>query len=163
MKTAVLGIGNPVLGDDCAGLEAAAVLRGLLAAEPVDSVEVLTTSNAGLDIIELLTGYARAILIDSITVEDPHPGRIHHLFLADANTNSSGQSAHEISLTGALRLAARLGIPMPDTIELYAIEAADTTTLTETMTPQVVAAAGSVASAIHAALKSPQFAGLETG
>ncbi len=57
MKTLVLGLGNPLLGDDAVGLRVAASLRGRL---PPD-VELDEDYCGGLRLMERLAGYDRAV------------------------------------------------------------------------------------------------------
>lgn len=74
-KTLVLGLGNPILSDDGVGLRVAAGLEGRLG----EGVTVIEASLAGLDLLELLSGYDRAIIIDAIQTEGGQPGRIYRL------------------------------------------------------------------------------------
>ena len=63
MKTLVLGLGNPILSDDGVGLRVARELENRLDQQEVTVVE---TSMAGLDLLDLLAGYDRAIIVDAI-------------------------------------------------------------------------------------------------
>ena len=58
----VLGLGNDILGDEAVGLLAARRLRALLP----ESVDVVESGGGGLDLLDVLEGYDRAILLDSI-------------------------------------------------------------------------------------------------
>jgi hydrogenase maturation protease len=139
-RTAVLGLGNPILGDDAAGLAVAADLERRLARQPLPGVEVLTSARGGFELIDLLAGFDRVILVDSLTVPDAEPGRIRRLDLADVSGSARLVCGHEISVATAFELAARLAIPMPRAVSIHAIEVADATTFGETLTPPVAAA-----------------------
>lgn len=149
----VLGLGNPVLTDDAAGLEVIAELERLLVAEPLAGVLLETSTRAGFELLDLLHGYRHAILVDCIDVPDAIPGRIRELSLADVAGSARLVNAHELSITAAFALAARLGLAMPEVVEIYAIEAADCRTLGETLTPAVAEAARLLAQQLQAKLK----------
>jgi len=74
--TVVLGLGNPVVSDDRAGLAVAAELKRLLEESPIAGVTVLESERGGFELIDLLAGHSRAILIDCLTVASPIPGRV---------------------------------------------------------------------------------------
>jgi hydrogenase maturation protease len=151
-RTAVLGLGNPILSDDGVGLVVAQELRRLLGRRPIPGVEVLDSSRGGFDLIELLQGYARAILVDSLDLPDPRPGRIRQLTLRDVSGCARLIGAHEITIGAAFQLAERLGIPMPCQVRIFGIEGRDIHTLGEGLTPSVRAAARPLAQHLHATL-----------
>jgi hydrogenase maturation protease len=148
-RTVVLGLGNPVLSDDGVGLVVAAEVKRLLATQPIPGVDVLASTRAGFELIDLLRGYARAIVVDCLTLPDPVPGRVRRLKLDDVAGSARLINAHEISIETAFRLAERLGIPMPREVELLAVEGEDTTTLHEGLTPAVAAAVSPLSRAIY--------------
>lgn len=152
MRTVVLGLGNPILGDDAAGLLVAGELETLLTAQPLAGVTVLQSTRAGFELIEMLTGFDRAIIIDCLQQAEPEPGRIHRLSLAMFNGSARLHSAHDINLRTAFELAQRMHVPMPETLEIYGVEGADTLTFTEYPSPQVAAVVGHLAQQLHSRL-----------
>jgi hydrogenase maturation protease len=151
-RVAVLGLGNPVVSDDRAGLAVAAALRRRLDEAPLAGVTVLEGTRGGFEIIDLLTGFDRAIVVDSLRSPHPSPGRVRKLTLADAAGSVRLINAHELSIAEAFALAGRLGIPMPRDVEILGIEGGDLSTLSEAMTPPVAAAAERLAGEIYARL-----------
>jgi hydrogenase maturation protease len=151
-RTVVLGLGNPVLRDDGVGLVVAAAVLRLLEQTPVQGVDVLASTRAGFELLDLLRGYRRAILIDCLTRPDPVPGRVHRLSLDDVAGSARLVNAHDLSVGNAFGLADRLGIPMPQEVDIVAVEGGDTQTFAEGLTPDVAAAVGPLAAAIHADL-----------
>jgi hydrogenase maturation protease len=151
--TVVLGLGNPVLGDDAAGLRVADTLQQLLQESPVDGVQVAASTRAGFELIDLLTGASRAIIIDCLQVADPHPGRVRRLDLGHVAGSARLVGPHDISVAIAFELAATLGIPMPQEVDIYGIEGAAVLEFTERMTPEVEAAAATLARELHALLR----------
>lgn len=138
--TVVLGLGNPVVSDDRVGLAVAEELKRLLAEDPVENVVVLESTRGGFELIDLLAGHSRAVLVDCLTVPDPTPGRIRRLTLAEASGSLRLVNPHEIGVAEAFELARRLGIPMPQIVDIFGVEGEDTCTLSEEMTPAVSAA-----------------------
>ena len=138
-RIVILGLGNPVLTDDAVGLKVVDELEKLLKADPIPGVEVLASTRAGFELIDLLQEFDHAIIIDAIEVENPQPGRIQQIDLSDLTGNARLIAVHEISINVAFELAEKLGIPMPKTVEILAVEVEDVITLSEEMTPKVAA------------------------
>ncbi|MEW5989320.1 MAG: hydrogenase maturation protease [Chloroflexota bacterium] len=161
LRTLVLGLGNPILGDDAAGPKVAALVRERLAAEkiiagirglgdesqeeipssphPGHSCTVSEETCGGLRLMERLAGYDRAILVDAIRTGRYSPGTILKLTLDDIPTQNSA-SVHDVNLPTALRLAKTVGLQMPSDIRIIAIEAENTLEFSEECTPAVAAA-----------------------
>jgi hydrogenase maturation protease len=137
MKTLILGLGNPLLGDDGVGLHAAMRLRSMISDFP--HVEVGEDYWGGLRLMERMIGYDRAIIIDAICTGS-EPGTIHQLTPEDIPTQRSA-SAHDVNLSTALRLGHQAGahLPTDERISLIGIEAGDVSTFSETLTPAVEA------------------------
>lgn len=137
--TAVLGLGNPVLGDDAVGLKVAAAVEVLLEREPIAGVCVMTSTRAGFELIDLLKGYDRAVLVDCLCEPQGRPGSVRRLSLSHFNGSARLVNAHGLNVCEAFSLAAQLGIKMPSEVEILAVEAADAYTLGEELTPEVAA------------------------
>ena len=155
-RTVVLGLGNPVLSDDGVGLAVVAALQRLLAETPVRGVDVLGTTRAGFELIDILRGYARGVLVDCIVLPDPHPGRVRRLTVDGVSGCARLVNAHEMSVGTAFRLAEQMGIPMPGEVEIIAIEAGDTSTISERLTPPVQAVVEPLAREIYEHLKQAE-------
>jgi len=143
MKTLIIGLGNPILTDDGVGVKVARAVREALASEGQDEVTVTEASVGGLYLMELMTGYDRVILIDAIQTPGGQPGTIRRLTLSDlasAVPTQHSASAHDVNLPTALEVGRRLGLALPEEIEILAVEAEDVITFGETCTPAVNAA-----------------------
>lgn len=132
MKTLVLGFGNPILSDDVAGFRIAEALEGELA-----DLTVVATSEAGLSILEEVTGYDRLVIIDSIKTEKGKPGELYKLTLDDLKPRSDFSSSHGLDIATAFKLGEKLGYPMPKQVSIYAVEVKDNTTFGEKCTPEL--------------------------
>lgn len=138
MNTRIIGLGNTILSDDGVGIYAARELRKrLVAAGLADRVDVVETETAGFGLMELLTGWKRVILIDSIQFDDLDPGTVVRIDPQDLRTSLRLRSVHEIDLPTVLALGRKLNLPMPDQVEIVAIQAQDALTVGESLTPAV--------------------------
>ena len=133
-KTLILGMGNSLLSDDGVGLYVAAELRNKLN-EP--EITVMETGVAGLSLLDLLVGYERAIIIDAIQTVGGKAGQIYRLDPGAFDTARHTASAHGIDFTTALKFGKKLGLPLPQEIIIFAIEALDVSTFSEECTPKV--------------------------
>ena len=136
-KTLVLGLGNPILSDDGVGCRVAAALNDRLH-EP--GIEVLEAAVAGLDVLDILTGYDKTIIIDAIQTRAGTPGQIYRLEADALADTRHAATPHDVNLATALELGRRLGLPLPRQIIIFAIEAGDVTSFGEECTPEVTRA-----------------------
>jgi len=133
VNTRVIGLGNSILSDDGVGIYAARELGRLLSGKepPVDIVE---TEVAGFALMELMAGWQRVILIDSIQFDGVAPGTVLRIDPGDLHTSLRLRSVHDIDLPTALELGRRLGLCMPSRLIVFGIQAEDARTLGESMT-----------------------------
>lgn len=120
MKTIVIGLGNPILGDDGVGWKVVEeVKKQLTPALPVD-IECL--SLGGLGLMEHLIGYQRAILVDAFASED-QSASILILKLSDLPNYSAFHTTgtHDTSLQNALELGKSMGAQLPADINIVGI------------------------------------------
>jgi hydrogenase maturation protease len=147
--TIVLGLGNPIRFDDAVGLRVAEAVERLLAEDPVPGVRVATSTRAGLELIDLLAGASRAVIVDCLVPLDPVPGRVTRLTLADVSGAARLVGAHDVTIAGAFTFAAAAGVPMPHDVEIFAVEAADVDLIEEGLSPAVAATVPALAREIH--------------
>ena len=134
MKTLVLGLGNPILSDDGVGLRVAA---GLKAVVDQPDISIVQTELGGLNLLELLVGYDRAIIIDAIQTHKGKPGHIHRLTPDSLQGTRHTDSTHGIDFASIIELGKRLGLAMPREILIFAIEAKDVYSFGEDCSPEV--------------------------
>ncbi len=110
----VLGLGNPLRGDDGIGPR---VVEALLRRGLPEGVEALDAGSAGLELLNLLDGPQRVIVIDAADV-GLAPGQFArftpdeaHLFAAADTT-----SFHQAGLAEVLALARALDRPLPELV-----------------------------------------------
>jgi hydrogenase maturation protease len=122
MKTIVIGLGNPILGDDGVGWRVAEEVRQAI--DPCLQVDVECLSLGGLSLMEHLIGYERVILIDAF-ISDEEPGSIHVSKLSELPNYSAFHitSAHDTSLQDAIKLGKSLGAKLPVDVTVVGITA----------------------------------------
>jgi hydrogenase maturation protease len=148
MNMLVLGLGNTILRDDGVGIYVARALRDRVGAlASVEEAEL-----AGLDLIERLNGYDRAVIIDAIQLEDEEPGTVFKMRPDDIRITARLASVHDVDLVTALELGKRLRLKMPDDVVIYAVQAEDTRTLGEGCTDAVARVIAPLADEISAML-----------
>ena len=105
MKTIVLGIGNPILGDDGVGVHVANELKKHIQNPDITIDEAIT---GGMNLLELILGYDKAIIIDAVKTEDGENGEVKRIPLGDFSTMHSC-NPHDVSLIEAVQMAKKMG------------------------------------------------------
>jgi hydrogenase maturation protease len=132
MKTLVLGLGNPILSDDAVGIRIAEGLK-----EKTSMQDVISTSEAGIALLDYAAGYDKLVIIDSVMTEAGKPGELYKLELEDLKPGMGLPSSHGLDIATAFNLGEKLGYPVPRQVTIYAVEIADNTTLGERCTQEV--------------------------
>jgi len=149
MKTLIIGLGNPILGDDGVGWVVAEKVQKVLAEHPVSagdgqSIEVDCVSLGGLSLMERLTGSERAILVDAIFTGTKPVGTVSRFTLNELPDLSAGHSAsaHDTSLRNALNVGRGMDILLPEdeNVIIVAIEAENVYDFSEKLSPAVAVA-----------------------
>ena len=120
MKTLVIGLGNPILGDDGVGWKVVEDVKKQL---PKDTpVDVGCYSLGGISLMEHMIGYERVILVDAFAL-DESAGSILVLKLNDLPDYSAFHttSTHDTSLQNALELGKSMGAPLPEDVTVIGI------------------------------------------
>lgn len=115
----IIGLGNPLRGDDAVGLLVARRLQQKIG----HCAEVIEAEMIGVGLMELMKGARVVILIDAAR-SGLAPGTIHR---RDASAGPIGGrifscSSHVIGISDALELARAVGT-LPATVIVYGIEA----------------------------------------
>jgi hydrogenase maturation protease len=154
-RTIVIGLGNPLLGDDAVGWLVADEVEGLLrtarsAGRAMPDVEIERLGVGGLRLMECLTGYETAILVDAAEFPDRPLGEVRSCCFDDLADYAAGHldSAHDASLRTALTLGRRLGAILPDSIQAVTVQARRTDEFSEELSPEVAAAVSTAAQAV---------------
>jgi len=153
MKTLIIGLGNPILGDDGVGWVVARQVEEHFAGQRAD-LEFDYLSLGGLSLMERMIGYRRVLIIDSLTTGTRPIGEVTTFTLDELADLSSGHTtaAHDTSLKTALAMGRKLGADLPEDQHVYvvAVEARQVHDLQEGLTPPIAAA---VPQAVRTALE----------
>jgi hydrogenase maturation protease len=138
MKTRIIGLGNTILSDDGVGVYTAReVQRRLDESGCENRADVVESEVAGFALMELMEGWDRIILVDSIQFDDVQPGTLLRLEPQDLRTSLRIRSVHEIDLPTAVGLGQLLGLKMPDRMLIFGIQAEDARTFGRDLSPAV--------------------------
>ncbi|OGS17140.1 MAG: hypothetical protein A2219_03340 [Elusimicrobia bacterium RIFOXYA2_FULL_50_26] len=134
-KTLLLGLGNTILCDDAAGIMVAREIGRLLDGGSIDCMEA---SCAGWRLVDILSGYEKAVIIDAIVGSGAQPGECCRVIdKCGAARSLRLCSSHGMGMDEAIALARSSGRPMPEHIAVYAIEVVNPYEFGEAITPEV--------------------------
>ena len=135
--TLVVGLGNPILGDDAVGWRVVEAVAAALPAAPVAFLAL-----GGLSLMEHLIGWQRAIIVDAIQTHAGAIGDVSSFPLEALPDLAAGHTtaAHDTSLQTALRVGRLMGAELPTEVLIVGIEAERVYDFSETLSPAVAAA-----------------------
>ena len=144
-----------MLGDDGVGWRVADEVEALvraarLAGRPMPEIDIERLGVGGLRLMECLTGYEAAILVDAAEFPDRPIGEVRSCCFDDLADFAAGHldSAHDASLRTALALGRRLGATLPTSIQAVTIQAHRTDEFSEELSPEVSAAVPAAAEVV---------------
>ncbi|MCX6667590.1 MAG: hydrogenase maturation protease [Euryarchaeota archaeon] len=105
MKTIVLGVGNPILKDDGVGIHVIRQLKKYVKDPDVTLDEAMT---GGMNLLDMIIGYEKAILIDTVKMKGAKTGEVRRFSLRDFPSVHSS-NPHDVDLLEAIKLAQKLG------------------------------------------------------
>lgn len=127
-------MGNPILSDDGVGIHVARELRK----KKLKGVVVDELAASGLELLDVVRGYDKVVIIDAIQTRGGTPGQLYILEEQDFERSIHGSSPHGINIATALALGRRLvSKEMPKQVVFFAIEAKDLVNVSEKLTPEV--------------------------
>lgn len=134
--TLIVGLGNPLRGDDGVGIR---VVELLAARELPVGVEVVDGGTQGLELVNLIEGWQRVILVDAANLGLAQ-GQFRRFSLDETRLLDVHEpmSIHAAGLRDALLLAQALGV-LPGEVIIYGVQPAKLDWETE-LSPQVEAA-----------------------
>jgi hydrogenase maturation protease len=155
LKILVLGLGNDLYGDDGVGIHVVRVLEQERVSPSVPpnaevTVDFVACALSGLALLDVIVGYDALVIVDTILRPDPVIGRIRIMNMEDIR-DVPGPSPHYISVPQTLALGRSLGLKMPETVKIVAVEAKNLHRLGDGLSeamrrriPDIIAAASSV-------------------
>jgi len=135
VRILVLGLGNDLMADDAIGHLAVRELEPRLAARAT----VAATALHGLALLDEMTGYDAAVVLDAACTGRHEVGEVHEIDPATLKRVAS-PTPHFAGLPELLDFAERLGLDFPRRVRILAVEVRDPYTIGGDMTPAVRAA-----------------------
>jgi hydrogenase maturation protease len=134
-RVLILGVGNTLLSDDGVGVFAARRARELV--EPDEPIDIKEAELAGFALVDLLSGYESAVIVDALHGTGGQPGEVVALHMGNFAATTHLVTGHQIDLPTAIRLGEEMGRSVPQKIKIVGIQIADDRTLSEECTPEV--------------------------
>ncbi|MEW5937133.1 MAG: hydrogenase maturation protease [Candidatus Thermoplasmatota archaeon] len=121
-RAAIIGIGNPLMGDDGAGISVLDIIRGSALPE---GVEVIDMGTGGFSLLHLLAELDTAIIVDAVDFGGA-PGEVTTFTPSDVRSAKpcQGLSLHEGDVMKVVSLAQQLG-QCPKRVVICAIQPAE--------------------------------------
>ncbi len=135
-RTLVLGLGNDILSDDGVGLRTVRRVEALAG----DRAEFAEACVATVDLLSLMSGYDRVVIIDAFVSSDLPPGTTLRATPEDLPHGFGYRSFHTLPFRAVLEMGERLGIPMPQEVVIHGLAVDETSTFGESFTPPVAEA-----------------------
>ena len=115
----ILGIGNDILMDDGIGVK---LVDKFKAENTNPNVAFETCMLGGFDVLDLIVGYKKVIIIDAIKTKNGTPGDIYYLQPSDFKETLHLSNMHDVSFLNALKFGNKLNLGVPKQIDIIAIE-----------------------------------------
>ena len=133
-KTLILGLGNDILSDDAIGPKLVYRLKPDLTKMPIS---FLTASVGGMELLDLLHGFERVIIIDAIKTGNAVPGTVQHLTPDHFKETLHLSNFHDLSFLDALKFASKMDIDIPKQIDILAVEIVEDLNFSNEFSPQI--------------------------
>lgn len=154
----VIGLGNPILGDDGVGWRVVEEVERKLGGR---EVEFEYFSLGGLALMERMVGYQKVLVVDSIVTGAKPLGTVYNLPLSRLPNFSAGHTtaSHDASLQTALEVGRSLGCILPAEVWVVAVETGHAYDFTEELSPEIAGAVPHAVEAVMEALSGVFMAG----
>jgi hydrogenase maturation protease len=131
-KILVLGLGNEILSDDGIGPR---LVKSL--SHKIDDPDVIFASAGcgGLELMEYIRGYKKAVLIDAIRTGTGEPGTVYSFSPSDFIETSNLSNLHDINFLTALHIGNILELDLPSELNIIAVEIVEDLQFSEKLTP----------------------------
>ncbi len=121
MRIALIGLGNPYVGDDSIGIK---VVEKIQANYPLPkNIDVLPDlSLSGIGLVEVFRGYDKVIIVDAIMTKNQQVGEIVVFTPDDLTDTLHTTDFHNMDFFSAVQFAKQLYNDIPEDITLVGIE-----------------------------------------
>lgn len=132
-RTLVLGLGNEILSDDGVGLQAARRIREFVG----DRVDVHEACIATIDILSIISGYERVVIVDSFLSPELPPGTAVRAIPDDLPQGFGYRSFHSLTFREVVEIGEWLGLSIPSEIVIHGLAVDEISTFGEEFSPIV--------------------------
>jgi hydrogenase maturation protease len=150
LKTLLLGMGNPILSDDAVGIRIAERLSQRLG--PFEGLVVREECcTGGLELLEVVEGFDRLIVLDSIKTEGGRPGDWYHFDGTALRETMHLNNVHDANFATAMELGRQTGVRVPDDADIHilAVEIAENLTFGDRLSPELEVAMPELVDEMH--------------
>lgn len=145
-STLIIGLGNTILSDDGAGICAVREIKKTDSFKK--NADIVEASVGGIGLLDLMAGYKKVFIVDSIKNQNIVPGKIYRLDVQDLGEITYPWGPHFLDVRTAVELGKKFGYIMPEEIVIYAIGINENTTFSDKLSPEVENAIPSLADQI---------------
>jgi hydrogenase maturation protease len=131
--TVIIGMGNPLLSDDGVGITVAHAVAEHLHALDLTVTELHT---GGIRLMEAMAGFKQAVVVDAM-LSGSTPGTLHRFDPKDFVTTKNTFSSHDTDFATAFDLGRMVGVPLPERVSFWGIEAQEFDLFEERLTARV--------------------------
>ena len=150
VKTLLLGMGNPILSDDAVGIRVAQRLSRRLG--PVPGLAVREECcTGGLELLDVVEGFDRLIVLDSIKTEGGRPGDWYRFDGTALRETMHLNNVHDANFATAMELGRQMGVHVPDDADIHvlAVEISENLTFSDQLSPELQTALPELVDEMH--------------
>ncbi len=133
----IIGMGNPLLSDDGVGIAVARAVAERLRHR--NDLALLELHTGGIRLMEAMAGYRQAVVVDAMLSGAP-AGTLKRFDAMDFVTSKNTFSSHDTDFATAYDLGRMAGVPLPEQVSFWGIEALEFDLFGERFTAEVAAA-----------------------
>jgi hydrogenase maturation protease len=130
----VFGVGNEILTDDGIGPKLCKRLRHEL---KISGITYETAFLGGMELLEHIQGYEEVIFIDAIRTSNGIPGDVYLLNMSNFKETLHLSNVHDISFLTALEFGEKIGLKIPKTVHIIAVEIVEDLVFSDDFSPKV--------------------------
>ena len=131
----IIGLGNPVAGDDAIGLLLVKELGTYYQSNP--NIKLTACSQSGLYLLDLLVGFKTVIIIDAIIDEMRPIGEVLPMELPKEQKLPQGMSPHFIGINSVITLGQKYQLQMPENLQIIGIVIHEHQEIREQLSPDL--------------------------
>ena len=136
MKIGLIGLGNPIVGDDAIGINVIEYIRDSYSL-PEDVEVIEDVSLAGIGLVEIFRGYDKIILVDSIQTGKYPKGTVVYLQPDDFANALHISDYHNMDFFTALEFCNQMYDDIPKDIVILGIEIINVMEFSDELSPEL--------------------------